>query len=241
MKVTANGDGSELSSEVVEESDVQQTTVSKSNTVSLMFGLIDVNVNIASANYDDGKFEAKINVKVGSNLPSFDIALDDPAVAQALFVESKNADFNRNGIKSFIVAGIENALKSAFDEDKFNRALELADEKLKSKVNEIYQIENHNGSIKASSEVVDLVTSATDVSAVSSEQEQMEDISTDLKAQGYSEHSILEDDDNDDLPANYKPLSDGTSSIVLRDEKEDVSDDDEEDEGSIVSVAKLKY
>jgi len=225
MKITGNEDNQKLDDSLTTTAEIDKMAEGNPLTDDLFFGSLMVSVNVNTADFDKGQFDLQLDFDKIKLPPSISIAVDSLELAEDLFKNSKSSASNREGILQFIKAGLLSAVSNSFSATVFNDHLQILDEKLKSKTLEIQQANIEVGDLEKTDDVPNLVTSKEDLEA--SKVEPIKEIEKELIAQGFEEI-----EDEDDVPANYKPLSDGTS---------DGQPLHKEDEGSLEPIGKLNH
>ena len=291
MKITGNEAGKELPHNTVKEEAIQSLAKSDFLSERMFFDSLEVQVDIKESNYEDGEFKAQFNFEIVKELPTITVGIENKQLVEDLFRNSNTSADNREGILSFIKAGVLNAIVNSFSQSVFQDNLQILDEKLKSKTIEIQQANIQSGDLKKTEEVPNLVTSQEELSESKVEPLKEQD---DLKAEGYDEHSLIEDEpvhnaeaekeamkseasenveavdftamaediedtqpergatsttvimdevayeDDDEVPANYKPLSDGTTDNQPLKAKE-TEEEAEDDEDELEPIGKLSH
>ena len=253
MRITGNENGKKLADEIVSTKSIEALATIPTLSDTIFFNALGVEVSIKEADFDSGKFQVSMDLGKIAEIPTITVGIDSGNLVKDLFVNSGKSAENRAGVQEFIKAGVLNAIVNSFSTSTFENHLQILDEKLKSKTIEIQQANIAEGVLSKFEEAPNLVTSQDEL--VVDEVEILKEIG-DLKAQGFEEHSLIEneevhkesrgqtgsivaddyvsDEDDEDVPANYKPLGDGTSEYLkAKDEKED------DDDGVMESIAKL--
>jgi len=240
MKITGNENGNKLANDLVSKESIESTSTGNVLSDVIFFNSLEVSTEIKSSDFENGNFQVQLDVSKIAEIPSITVGIDNLQVVEDLFKKSDNSADNRQGVLEFIRAGVLQSLVNSFSATAFNDNLQILDEKLKSKVLEIQNSDIEEGKLSKVDEVPNLITSKDDLNSsevpVLKEQE-------DLKAQGFEEHSLVEeaplvaseDIEDDEVPANYKPLSDGTS------DNQPLEQEDDEDEGELESIGRIKH
>lgn len=260
MKITGNEDKDKLANDTVSQASIESTSTGNILADVIFFNSLEASTEIKQSDFETGKFQVQLDVSKIADIPSITVGIDNLQVVQDLFKDSDNSADNRQGVLEFIRAGILQALTTSFSVNTFNDSLQILDEKLKSKVLEIQNSDIENGKLVKTEEVPNLVTSQEDlepkddsieVSEIGVVKEQ-----EDLKAQGFDEHSLEEEkpkeykqppapapldiDEDEEMPENYKPLSDGTNDNQPL-KADDEGEEEEEDGGELESIGRINH
>jgi len=231
MKITGNENGQKLDNSLVTQATIDSISNSNSLSDNLFFNSLEATVDIVEADYDKGAFNIKVDLNKVNEVPSIEVSIDSLDLVEDLFKNSADSANNRAGVLQFIREGILSAVTNSFSVTAFNDHLQILDEKLKSKTLEIQQSNVESGTLEKREEVPNLVTSADDLQV--SKTDILEEEKR-LLAQGFEEHHL--DEDDDEVPANYKPLSDGTDDgEIITKSKEP------EDDGVMESIGKVAH
>lgn len=210
MKITGNENGKPLASNLVTQESIDSISTRDKLLDTIFFNSLEVGVAISEADYEQGLFKVQLSLAPVQAVPNIVVSLDNKEIAKDLFTDSKVSAENRAGILGFIKAGVLSALTNSFSETVFNDHLQILDEKLKSKVLEIRQSNIDTGSLVKTEEVPQLITGEEDLplevskTDVIKEQKEQKELTKAMEAQGF-------EDLDDEMPENYKPLSDGTN------------------------------
>jgi len=234
MKITGNENGKPLASNLVTQESIDSISTRDKLLDTIFFNSLEVSVAISEADYEQGLFKVQLSLAPVQAVPNIVVSLDNKEIAKDLFTDSKVSAENRAGILGFIKAGVLSALTNSFSETVFNDHLQILDEKLKSKVLEIRQSNIDTGSLVKTEEVPQLITGEEDLPLEVSKTDvikEQKELTKAMEAQGFEDL----DDLDDEMPENYKPLSDGTN------DGQPIEIEDDEDDGRLEPCGRLSH
>ena len=234
MKITGNENGKPLASNLVTQESIDSISTRDKLLDTIFFNSLEVSVAISEADYEQGLFKVQLSLAPVQAVPNIVVSLDNKEIAKDLFTDSKVSAENRAGILGFIKAGVLSALTNSFSETVFNDHLQILDEKLKSKVLEIRQSNIDTGSLVKTEEVPQLITGEEDLPLEVSKTDvikEQKELTKAMEAQGFEDL----DDLDDEMPENYKPLSDGTN------DGQPIEIEDDEDDGQLEPCGRLSH
>lgn len=231
MKITGNENGKVLTDTLINKKELEQFDKVIATT-KILFGSINLDIILKKSDFNTGEFEIGLVANVMKDIPDISVSIDNAVLAKDLFYNSNKSEDNRVGILEYLKQGLINSIDEAFKDSNFIQKLEEVDEKLKSKTQEVRTMDIYNNDLSKIEEAPQLTTGDTLKEVIEEELPFPEVEKLDITASIAEGYKYSEDEEDDEMPSNYKPLSDSTN---------DNHSINKEDEGVFESIGKIKH